>query len=58
VNCPEHGPTVAQVPWARHGAGHTRDFDGLTRIGIDEISYKRGHFSGVPELCRSVRRSR
>ncbi len=88
VNCPEHGPTVAQVPWARHGAGHTRDFDdtvawlvthtpkstvsellriawksvgaiiervvadgraahdpfeGLTRIGIDEISYKKGH---------------
>jgi transposase len=76
------------VPWARHGAGHTRDFDdqvawlvthtpksavselmrvawrtvgsviarvvadgraahdpfcGLRRIGIDEISYKRGH---------------
>jgi len=88
VNCPTHGPTVAQVPWARHGAGHTRDFDdqvawlvthtpkstvgelmrvawrtvgsiiervvadgraahdpfsGLTRIGIDEISYKKGH---------------
>lgn len=88
VNCPTHGPTVAQVPWARHGAGHTRDFDdtvawlvthtakstvcalmriawrsvgaiidrvvadgraatdpfgGLRRIGIDEISYKRGH---------------
>jgi transposase len=88
VNCPEHGPTVIQVPWARHGAGHTRGFDdqvawlathtsktaicdlmrvawrtvgaivtrvvadgraahdpfdGLTRIGIDEISYKRGH---------------
>ena len=88
VNCPEHGPTVAQVPWARHGAGHTKDFDdqvawlvthspkstvaelmrvawrtvgaiiarvvadgraahdpfeGLVRIGIDEISYKRGH---------------
>lgn len=88
VNCPEHGPTVAAVPWARHGAGHTRDFDdlaawlavhvsksavvallrvawrtvgaivarvradidarvdrleGLERIGIDEISYKRGH---------------
>ena len=78
---------VAQVPWARHGAGHTRAFDdtaawlathtskqavrellrvawatvgrivarvaadaeqasdrldGLTRIGIDEISYKKG----------------
>jgi transposase len=88
VNCPEHGPTVMQVPWARHGAGHTRAFDdtvawlathtsktaitellriawatvgaivarvvdearaavdpsdGLRRIGIDEISYKRGH---------------
>jgi len=88
VNCPEHGPTVAQVPWARHGAGHTRDFDdqvawlvthtsksavgellrvawrtvgsiitrvvddaraahdpfdGLRRIGIDEISYRKGH---------------
>ncbi len=88
VRCPEHGVVVAQVPWARHGAGHTRDFDdtvawmavamsktavtvllriawttvgaiidrvvgeqrarvdpldGLVRIGIDEISYKRGH---------------
>lgn len=88
VSCPEHGPTVAAVPWARHGAGHTRAFDdtvawlavqcsksavcelmriawrtvgaivdrvwvdierqhdrfaGLRRIGIDEISYKRGH---------------
>ncbi len=88
VTCRAHGPTVAQVPWARHGAGHTRDFDdqaawlavhvsktavvellriawrtvgsiitrvsadidaavdrldGLTRIGIDEISYKRGY---------------
>ena len=88
VNCPTHGPTVVQVPWARHGVGHARDFDetvawlatqcsktavvelmriawrtvgaivarvsvdidarvdrlaGLRRIGIDEISYKRGH---------------
>jgi transposase len=88
VNCVEHGVTVARVPWARHGAGHTRafddqvawlvthtsktavvelmriswrtvgaiaarvvaddravrdPFDGLTRIGIDEISYRRGH---------------
>ena len=88
VNCPTHGPTVAQVPWARHGAGHSYAFDdtvawlvthtakstlvefmrvawrtvgaiiervvadgrachdpfeGLRRIGIDEISYKRGH---------------
>lgn len=88
VNCPSHGPTVRQVPWARHAAGHTHGFDqqvawlatqcsktaitelmriawrtvgaiitrvwadtagradlfaGLRRIGIDEISYKRGH---------------
>ena len=88
VACRVHGPTVAQVPWARHGAGHTRAFDdtvawlavqcsksavvelmrvawrtvgsivtrvtadvdaavdrldGLRRIGVDEVSYKRGH---------------
>jgi transposase len=88
VSCPEHGVVVAAVPWARHGAGHTRAFDdqvawlavqtsktavtrlmriawrtvgaivarvcadidasvdrlaGLRRIGIDEISYKKGH---------------
>lgn len=88
VRCRAHGVTVAHVPWARHHAGHTRDFDetaawlalytsktavtmllciawrtvgailarvladidatvdrldGLRRIGIDEISYKRGH---------------
>ena len=88
VCCPQHGVVVAAVPWARHGAGHTRDFDeqvawlatqcsktavtqlmriawrtvgsivtrvcaeiealgdrldGLRRIGIDEISYKRGY---------------
>ena len=88
VRCPEHGVTVAAVPWARHQAGHTRIFDqqvawlatkcsksaatelmriawrtvgaiidrvwkdtaktfdpfaNLKRIGIDEISYKRGH---------------
>ena len=27
VACPEHGPTVAAVPWARHAAGHTYAFD-------------------------------
>ena len=27
VACPVHGPTVRQVPWARHGAGHTLAFD-------------------------------
>jgi transposase len=88
VQCRLHGPTVVAVPWARHGVGHTHDFDamaawlavrtsktatcellrvawrtvgaivtrvnndieqridrldGLRRIGIDEISYKRNH---------------
>ena len=27
VRCRDHGVTVAWVPWARHGAGHTRAFD-------------------------------
>jgi len=88
VRCKDHGVVVCSVPWARHGAGHTRAFDdtaawlatrtsktavtallriawrtagsivsrvsadalagkdrfgNLRRIGIDEISYKRGH---------------
>jgi transposase len=88
VTCRDHGVVVAAMPWARHGAGHTRafddqvawlvthtsktavvelmrvawrtvgaiaarvvadsraavdPFDGLARIGIDEISYRRGH---------------
>ena len=87
VTCKRHGVVVAAVPWARHDAGHTRDFDqqvawlatecsksataqlmrtawrtvgsilaryqrdadagidrlaGLRRIGIDEISYRKG----------------
>jgi transposase len=88
VRCAAHGVVAAQVPWARHDAGHTYAFDetaawlvthcsksavrdllriawrtvgsivtrvvadaeastdrfaNLRRIGIDEISYKRGH---------------
>jgi transposase len=88
VSCREHGPTVVQVPWARHNAGHTYAFDdtvawlavqcsktavtelmriawrtvgaivarvwadteglhdrfaNLRRLGIDEVSYKKGH---------------
>ncbi|MGW6202017.1 ISL3 family transposase [Kribbella sp. NPDC055110] len=87
VRCRVHGVVVASVPWARHGAGHTRMFDdqvawlavvcsksavtelmriawrtvgsivtrvcadvdavtdrlaGLRRIGIDEVSYRKG----------------
>jgi transposase len=88
VRCRGCGVTVAEVPWARHGAGHTRHFDdtvawlatrssktavtelmrvswrtvgaiitrvmadisasvdrldGLRRVGIDEIAYKKYH---------------
>ena len=47
VSCPTHGRTVAQVPWARHGAGHTRDFD-------DELAWLVTHTakSTVCELMR------
>lgn len=47
VNCPEHGPTVTQVPWARHGAGHTRAFD-------DQVAWLATHTSktAVVELMR------
>ena len=101
VWCRQHEATVAAVPWARHGAGHTRDFDdtaawlalqcsktavtallritwrtvgsiitrvgaeidasvdrldGLTRIGIDEISYKRGHRYITVVVCHDTGR--
>lgn len=86
VRCPEHGPTVTQTPWARHGSRFTTAFedtcawltarsaastvahllriswravtgiaarvvaeadgradrlDGLRRIGIDEVAYRK-----------------
>jgi transposase len=101
VKCPKHGPTVARVPWADHGARHTRVFgqhmawlavrcsksavcelmriawrtvgtivdreweraqagfdplDGLARIGIDEISYKRGHRYLTVVICHDTGR--
>jgi len=47
VKCRQHGPTVAAVPWARHGAGHTRDFD-------DQAAWLAVHVSksAVVELLR------
>lgn len=29
VDCPDHGPTVARVPWARHDSAFTRAFEDL-----------------------------
>jgi transposase len=47
VHCAEHGPTVIQFPWARHGAGHTRAFD-------DTVAWLAVHTSktAVVELVR------
>lgn len=47
VRCRTHGVTVAVVPWARHGAGHTRDFD-------DQAAWLAVHVSksAVVELLR------
>jgi transposase len=52
VSCPEHGPTVIQVPWARHGAGHTLAFD-------DQVAWLATHTSktAVAELMRIAWRS-
>jgi transposase len=52
VSCPEHGPTVIQVPWARHGAGHTLAFD-------DQVAWLATHTSktAVVELMRIAWRS-
>jgi transposase len=38
VRCPEHGVVVVAVPWARHGAGHTRLFD-------DQVAWLAAHCS-------------
>lgn len=49
VNSPEHGPTVIQVPRARHDAGHTRTFD-------DTVAWPATHTSKTPitGLLRTV----
>ncbi|WP_162164577.1 transposase family protein, partial [Intrasporangium chromatireducens] len=47
VECREHGPTVAAVPWARHGAGHTYEFDEQVAWLVTQTSK-----SAVTELMR------
>jgi transposase len=42
VNCPDHGPTVRAVPWARHGAGDTRQFDEQVRLAGHAVLEDRG----------------
>ena len=55
VHCRTHGPTVAQVPWARHDAGHTRDFDDqvawlavrISKTAVVRVRRTSGNFSGA-----------
>jgi transposase len=98
LECPEHGVRIQAVPFARHRAGFTRDFEdvaaflatetdkttivrflridwdtvgricervvadgldqdrleGLVNIGVDEVSWKKRHFSGDPRLSPGV----
>jgi transposase len=101
VECADCGVNVAHVPWARHGAGRTFDFDqqvawhathtsksataqlmriawrtvgaiitrywadvedifdrfeAVTKIGIDEISYKKGHKYLTIAVCHDTGR--
>ena len=46
------GAIVTRVVADAHG--RKDPLDGLRRIGIDEIAYKREAFSGVPDLCGGV----
>jgi transposase len=52
VTCREHGVVVAGVPWARHGARFTRDFE-------DQVSWlvTRASKSAVAQLFRVTWRS-
>lgn len=48
VHCPRHGPTVAQVPWARHDSAFTRAFEDL--VVYDAVASNKtaaGHRHGV-----------
>lgn len=38
ADCPEHGPTAEQVPWAEHGAWHTVDFEDLTAYYAQQMN--------------------
>lgn len=39
VQCPEHGVVTAQVPFARHKARHTRDFEDMVAAKSKESSF-------------------
>ena len=49
VRCTEHGVVVAQVPWARHGAGHTYAFDDTCCVAGDPLL----EVGGASSCCAS-----
>ncbi|MFJ9846906.1 transposase family protein [Kitasatospora sp. NPDC101155] len=59
VTCKQHGVVVAAVPWARHDAGHTRDFDRQVAWMATECSKSAtvkfhpavGHSLSTPRGC-------
>jgi len=60
VNCPEHGPTVAAVPWARHDTAFTRAFEDLVvweALASNKTSAGRRHdlsWRSVDGMCVRV----
>ena len=60
VRCPEHGVRTAAVPWARHGARFTRDFEDwvawlavrCTASAVSELARVEWH--SVGGVCRRV----
>ena len=60
VRCPEHGVRTEAVPWARHGARFTRDFEDwvawlavrCTASAVSELARVEWH--SVGDVCRRV----
>src|SRR6266498_3702630 len=43
IDCPTHGVRTEGVPFARVESGFTRDLEELFEVGIDEVSWRKGH---------------
>jgi transposase len=60
VNCPANGPTVAEVPWARHDSAFTRAFEDLVvweALASNKTSAARRHglsWRAVNGMCVRV----
>jgi len=55
IRCPEHGPTVAAVPWARHAAGHTYAFDEQVTLAGHPMLQERDHKADADRLAHRWR---